>query len=396
MIDPIKRALILRETLKNNSKILVVDFSNTLQGKDTSKVIDTMPNIYTDEYVFRTKVNAKEIDPIASDVYEKNFFNIQNKSDDEIEKFIKKLEFDFPLWYKKNPDFKMKNVHDYNTPFIMQVAGCNFHDGTEKGGCWYCFVDDKSNNGLVEEGKTFLSSDQTIDSFISAKEKINKVYQKHGLDVNIKVLRVSGGEPSLVLDWILNLWRGVQDSCLDLVGQIDTNLSTGLLIDHFEKEGIYEKNILNKLAEYPIKVLTAIKGIDNENIQNNVQAKTDIEQQLYSLKKIIKAGFDIYPQMYNPYPPELENYLKEMDDEIVDFSLKIHIGPLKIYSPTKQRLSIEAKNKNIEPETLIKLKQKDWDINYNDSCEILNNYLNKRYGVDYKEIVRSDVFLKLK
>ena len=65
-IDAIQRALKLRQTLLRGDKLLVADFSETLQGKDTSRVIDLMPDVETGNYVFRAKVNVKDIDPIAA------------------------------------------------------------------------------------------------------------------------------------------------------------------------------------------------------------------------------------------------------------------------------------------------------------------------------------------
>jgi uncharacterized Fe-S cluster-containing radical SAM superfamily protein len=395
--DSLKRASELRKTLisPDGSRILVVDFTDTLQGKDTSKVIDLMPNVKTGDYVFRAKINVKEIDPLARAVYARDYFDVSAKTDEEIEGFIRKRDFDFPLWFKHDADFSMKRVQDYNTPFIMQVGGCNFHDGSKAGGCWYCFVDDKSNDGLPS-GKATLSSEETIDSMISARGKIRDAYRGAGSDVNLRVLRVSGGEPTIVLDWILNMWRKISERGLDFRGQLDTNLSTGALVDFFEREGIYEPHILEKLAEHPIKFLTALKGSDNENLQSNVQSTATIEAQKYSIRRILKAGFDIYPQLYNPNPKTLASFLSEMDSEIDNFSLRVHIGPLKMYGPTRLRLELEAERLGVNAEEFVKSKEAEWSTNYEQSCEIMEGYLRERHGVGYKQLTRSDVKLALK
>ena len=140
--DPIKRALELRRTFisEDRAKILVVEYTNTLQGADTSKVIDLMPNVRTGENVFRAKVNVKELDPNPEvpKLYKVQHFDVRQKTDSEIEQLIRTREFDFPLWFKHNSDFSMKRVSDYNYPFISQVGGCNFHDGSASGGC--CIV----------------------------------------------------------------------------------------------------------------------------------------------------------------------------------------------------------------------------------------------------------------
>ena len=395
-IDPIKRALELRNTLVLNNKVLVADFSGTLQGKDTSKVVDLMPIVGTQFYPFRTKVNVKELDPLASKEYNTDFFDISEKTDQEIEAFVRKREFDFPLWYKHEDQFRMDKIQFYNLPFILQIAGCNFHDGTSSGGCWYCFVDDKSNDGRKGEGKVYLGIDETIDSMLSAREKVRQQYKTDGHEIDLRVLRTSGGEPTIALDWILNLWRAIAKRNLDFVGQLDSNLSTARVVDDFEKKGVFEPNTLEKLAEYPVKVLTALKGVDENNLQSNVQSKTTLADQEYSLKRFVEAGFEIFPQMYNPNPETLKEYLKRMDDVIENISLKIHIGPLKIYGPTSQRLSLEAKRLGEDPEAFINKHKKLWDNNYKRSCEVIDEYLRERYGVGYKETTRADVELSLK
>ncbi len=393
--DAIKRALQLRKTLVRDGKVMVADFSGTLQGKDTSKVIDLMPNVATGDYIFRAKFNIKDIDPKAAVEYKVPFQDVRVLDSSQIEEVIKKAEFDFPLWFKHNKGFEMKKVLDYNTPFIFQVAGCNFHDGTKIGGCWYCFVDDQSNDGLIATGKSMLGPVEAVDSMLSARKRINEANKEHGFDVNIKVLRASGGEPTLALDMVLAMWREVGRRGLDFVGQIDSNLSTGSVVRKFEKEGIYEKNILNKLAEYPIKVLTAIKGTDEENLRSNVQSNTTMKDQLYSIKRFVDAGFDIYPQMYNPNPETMWSYLEKMDRHIENFALRAHVGPLKIYGPTKQRLTCEAERLGRDPEEFIAAKKQEWDDNYKHGCEVLDSYLVANYDVGYKETARSDAPIKL-
>jgi len=400
--DPVERALQLRKTLvDSNGDVLVADFSGTLQGKDTSRVIDLMPIIHsgrnTGIYPFRAKVNVKEIDPFAATEYGKTYFDMSKHSDAEIEEVIRKSEFDFPLWFKYDSGFEMKRAGDFNLPFIMQVAGCNFSDGSQTGGCYYCFVDNVSNNGIPGEGKTYLNSVDAVDSMMAAREKIHAQYAPEGIDMNIRVLRTSGGEPTLALDWILNTWREVDRRGLDYVGQIDSNLSTGQVVTRFEQEGIYEPNTLDKLAEFPVKVLTALKGITNENIHGNVQSTATIEQQKYSIKRFVDAGFQIFPQMYNPDPAALRGYLEMMDSEIENFSMRVHVGPLKAYGPTKQRLEgvvsegLPLPCGEVPFGEVVGAQVAQWDSNYRESMEVMDKYLRETKGVGYKEVTRSDV-----
>jgi uncharacterized Fe-S cluster-containing radical SAM superfamily protein len=394
--NPIERAKELRKTLVQGNKILVVDFSDTLEGKDTSKVIDLMPNVATGAHVFRTKVMTKEIDILASREYKLPFFDVSGKSAAEIEEFIRKSEFESPLWFKHDESFEMERVCDFNLPFTFQLAGCNFHDGSSEGGCWYCFVDDKSNNGIPGNGKALLGIDETIDSMLGARERIREFYQGAGKEISMKVLRASGGEPTIALDWILNLWRRIEERGLDFVGHIDTNLSTGPLVDYFEGEGIFEKSTLEKLSRYPIKLLVAIKGSDDQNMQSNVQSETTMEAQLYSLRKIIIAGLQVFPHIYNPNSDTLKHYLEEMDKRIENFSLRAHVSPLKIYGPTRQRLTAFAIRNGLDPEEFIRQKKTEWDGSYKKGVEIISEYLLKKFGVGYRDVTRSDVVLKVR
>ena len=85
-----------------------------------------------------------------------------------------------------------------------------------------------------------------------------------------------------------------------------------------------------------------------------------------------------------------------MDEQVENFSLKVHIGPLKIYRPTEQRLGIEAQRIGVLEKDYVLCKKTEWDCNYQNSCEIINDHLEDSFGVGYKETARPDVELKLK
>lgn len=387
--DPLSRATDLRKTvITPDGRLLVADFSGTLQGQDTSRVLELMPN-RAGHQVFRFKFNAKDVDPLAAKVYGKDFIDVNEIPNSQIQDCFKKQEFDFALWYKNTPGYSFNNILNYNAPFILQVAGCNFHSGTCDGGCLYCFVDNELNDGLPETGKKQLVDiDDVIDSFLAAREKVKRIYlEQAGTDLNIKVLRVSGGEPTVALDWIIKLWRRIEERGIDCVGQVDTNLSTPHLwpIDYYRH-----------LAVFPVKILAAIKGTDNANLKDNVQANATISDQVFCLRTLVEAGLDIFPQMYNPNPDTLENWLEMIERHIENFALRVHIGPLKPYGPTKARLRARAIREGKDPEEFTTQKIQEWENNYRVGCMILNGYLYNKYRVYYRDNVRSDVKLFVK
>jgi hypothetical protein len=249
-------------------------------------------------------------------------------------------------------------------------------------------VDNELNDGLQETRKKWLvDADDVIDSFLIARDKVREIYREQtGIDLNIKVLRVSGGEPTVALDWIIKLWRRIEERGEDIVGQVDTNLSTPHLwpIDYYRH-----------LAVFPVKVLAAIKGTDNANLHDNVQANATISDQVFCLRTLVEAGLDIYPQMYNPNPATLKGWLEMIEKHIDNFALRVHIGPIKSYGPTVARLKAKALREGKDPKEFSAKKIREWDSHYLESCRIIDEYLWGKYGVLYKDTVRSDVKLKV-
>lgn len=98
--------------------------------------------------------------------------------------------------------------NDYNQPMVIQVGLCNLD-------CWYCFVDKnlRSGNAVTTDGVE-------VGAWFTAKE-VMEMFKSSGK----KLLRISGGEPTLAPEFILDMY--------DLMGEIDhplwvdTNMSTG-------------------------------------------------------------------------------------------------------------------------------------------------------------------------
>jgi len=382
LIDPVERGMELRQKLIRNNKILCVDFTGTVQAEDIRKRNDSIQDVDTGAYCYRAKINVKEFDD--NERAKKNLppFDF---SDIKAIKEAMKIEFDIPLWFLRGAGDDLENIKHYNLPMILQLKGCNFHDGTEIGGCTFCFVDNKSNSG-EEDGGVWLSQENVVNTFEAISDKMD-----------IRVIRVSGGEPTLVLDFILDLYeeldkRGMAKTQI----QFDTNLSTGRLIDTFFKDGTYQWDILNKIAEFDPKVLVAFKGTDNESIQKNIQASCTITNQIYSLQKLVSAGIDVYPYIYNPNPVTLNSFILILQQHFRNILPKIHIGRLNVYEVTKNRIKLMAIEQGIKYEDLLARYEKEWKRNYEISCGLMNELMMMQYGVGYKEIERPLIQIKLR
>ena len=394
-VNPVKRALELRSSVVRGDNIMVVDFSDTLQGVDAGWILDLMPNVRTGEYVFRSKVNVKEIDPFASGPRHP-FVDIRNMSDSEIENIVKKAESDFPIWPKYSKGFEMKRVMDYNPPFTLQLAACNSHDGTRTGGCWYCYNDSQSNDGIFGKGKTWLNLEDTLVSALAARDMLAGKYKEKGFDVRIRQARLSGGEFTMALDWAKALGELSEKMGLDFFFSFDTNLTTGPAIDILEKQGSYPKNILHWFAEHDWKALGAIKGVCEENLQANVQAAATMEGMYYSIEKLLKAEVDVNFQIYNAFVPKVRSFMEDLDNRFPGILLKTHVGKLKtVFGPTKERLAYKAEGLGRKPEEFIPETQEEYDYSLHGTEDVLNDLCHERHGKNYREVPRPNVKVKI-
>jgi len=380
-IDAFEKGIELRKKIVRGDKVLCAEFAGTLQEEDIKKRNDMISDVLNGKYCYRAKIDVKAFDD--NERKKKNLPPFDFSDENAIKEALKG-EFDMPLWFLRAAGEDLKNIKKYNLPFIHQVRGCTFHDGTEKGGCIYCFVDNKNNSG-EEEGGVWLSAENVVET-----------YKQKGAELNIHRVRISGGEPTLVLDHILRVQNELAKKCSGTRIQFDSNLSTGRLIDYFIGEGIYEKNILEKIAEHDPKVLVAFKGTDCIEMQQNVQAKFTIEDMIYSLEKFVKAGIDVYPYMYNPNPKTLETFIVMMEKKFENILPKIHIGKLNTYEPTKMRIRLLAPEVGKSYEELLAYYEEKWKDNFAKCEQIMDNLLHQGLGVSYKELERPGIKLKLK
>lgn len=381
-IEPFKRGLIIRKSLVKDGKVLCVDFNETLQKLDIHK--DLIKDIDVGRYVYRCKINIKDFDP---DIRKENGLLSFDFSDKKsvIDTLNADGNFDIPLWFLRKAKDKLENIALYDSPLIYQIMGCNFCSDAKTSGCVQCFVDNKSNVPDQKRG-VWLSAENVVNTF----EAIKKSH-------NIRVLRISGGEPTLVLDHILSVCEKLSRKEPLVLLQFDTNLSTAKLITYFEQAGIFPKNILRKIADYDPCVLVSIKGTTDDNLQSNTQSLMTIADQIEALKMFVEAGIDIYPCMYNPDASHLRQYMEMMEEIFNNFLLKTRVFQTKIYSPTRERIINIAEREGVDPDVwIINYFFRKWRTSYDNACEILDQLIYEKYGMRYKQIERPGIKISLK
>lgn len=383
LVNPFIRGKVLRRKLVKGEDILCVDFASTLQAEDIKKRTDLIADADTGKYAYRAKINIKEIDD--PERRKKGLMPFDFSDDSKIIKALND-DFDFPLWFVRRAKDDLVEIKKWNLPLIYQIKGCNFHDGSNSGGCKYCFVDNEINSPW-KKNSVYLSAKNVANTFESIRDKLN-----------LHHIRISGGEPTIVLDHIYDVLkemdkRGLEDEGL----QFDCNLSTGNLIEYFIDKGVFEEHILEKIAEYDPKVLVAFKGTDNLNIEQNTQTKLTLEDQIYTLKLLTQAGLDCYPSLYNPNVFTLDYFAEKLLDNFEESILnKIHLYPLKTYKPTEERLKHIARENGMDAQEYILSCQTAWDNNYSKGVETWKNIVRQKTGLEYKQIERPGIEIKVK
>ena len=172
--------------------------------------------------------------------------------------------------------------------------------------------------------------------------------------------------------------------------QGDTNLTTGHFMDILENKGEIEKNLLEKIAEHEnFGLLCSFKGNDLKSFNEATDFSNEIYgEQVYSLKKLVKAGIDCYPFVYCPEPKALKRFMHNGADIFGEgFYLKTWILPLKLYGPEKERLV----KKGMNPADY----QKQLDDKFSKSEEIMQDLIWKEYGLNYKAVPRVGIKLEV-
>ena len=232
--------------------------------------------------------------------------------------------------------------NDYNQPFIIQVGLCNLD-------CYFCFVPKELRDLKDETRYEHFTAEEVYAEYLKAHEG-----KKYG------ILRISGGEPFLAPDFIINLANLINLNnglglCTKTFLWIDTNLFG------FAYKGVIDK--LNSMQSLSYGICGCFKGFDDEDLRFNISSG--------SLDYKIKEGYSLSKQFENAkkllrcknaffYIPEITKYttFKKAANNIYDFHyrmikelgfkspLKITILKIKEYSSNKERMHERMNERN--------------------------------------------------
>ncbi len=207
---------------------------------------------------------------------------------------------------------------------VFQIASCNLN-------CWYCFVPDELKCAKNSVSKWFTS------------EELIALYLKE--TNRAKVIDLSGGNPELVPEWILNTMYALERANISDKVYLwsDDTLTTDYTFTYLSNEQLdYMKHYKNygKVA--------CFKGYNASSFEFNTGLpKEYFDQQLIRFEKYLDLGIDLYGYITLTTMCKSEEQIVEDVGKFMDRLQKVHmflplrIVPLKIvvFTPVKRRLT---------------------------------------------------------
>jgi uncharacterized Fe-S cluster-containing radical SAM superfamily protein len=208
---------------------------------------------------------------------------------------------------------------------VFQNAICSWR-------CWYCFVDFDLLSANPKHS-AFKNAEELLDLYLAEPDRP-------------AIIDLSGGQPDLVPEW--TLWfiqavarRGLQNS---LYLWSDDNLSNDYLWRYLKPDEIAQLVGFKGYGR-----VGCFKGFDKESFSFNTRANSDLfEQQFLLMRRLVRAGFDVYGYATFTSPTD-KNIDRNMSDFVDQLQEKVHpIFPLRtvplhisVFTPTTTRVAAE-------------------------------------------------------
>jgi len=262
--NPTKKAEVIREGLMKDGKYLISKIEGSKQESGTRKVLDTY-------FRYKDYMDNKEwFGAPEKEIWSPKFLGLAEGFWSKPIKEIKKLEYQNPSYsaaYRLNGD-----PRKFSKVFTVQLAGCDYD-------CNYCYVPKELNVANPKLGKYF-SAREIIDHFLAVRENSKE---------SMNVVRISGGNPTIVPEIIIDIYKEIKDRKLDIYLWIDSNLSTPKYL-----EGLGDE-IKSILKQKNVGVVGCFKGVDEKDFAVITGAETEYyEKQFETAKWFLNCETDFY------------------------------------------------------------------------------------------------------
>jgi len=206
---------------------------------------------------------------------------------------------------------------------VFQIASCNLD-------CWYCFVPNDLKEAKVSQSKWFRC-DEMIDMFLSEKS-------------NIRIIDLSGGNPELVPEWIVQTMKALEKKGLH--ESIYLWSDDALVTDYtFRYLNSSELKYMQKYRNYG--KVCCFKGYSENTFSYNAMIPCSYYDKQFDLfARYMELNLDLYG--YVTFTTNNIDNLNEDMNRFVSKLKKIHpllplrIVPLKIieFTPVKERMNL--------------------------------------------------------
>ena len=334
--NPQKRAEIIRQKMMKNGKYLIAQIGGSAQETNCPhKILDTY-------FRYKDYMDNKEwFSAPLEEIWSPKFIGLFDNS--QLNPTIKKLEYQNPA-YSAGFNLK-KDPRNYSKVFTIQLAGCDFD-------CNYCYVPKQINVANQKLGK-FFTAKEIIDYFLSAKEKSKEP---------MNIIRISGGNPTIVPEIIIDIYQEIKNQNLDVYLWIDSNLSTTKYLENLKKD------LKNIFIQKNVGVVGCFKGSCEKDFSILTGAEPKFYQsQFETAEWFLGQGTDFY--VYLPalvYEDNIEEKLKNFIERLrnLNKNLPLRVEILEILDYPGAKLNFERAKKIGRP--LPKTNQKIvFDLWYN-------------------------------
>lgn len=310
--------------------------------------------------------------------------------------------------YDKSFDMYLDTLMDYPTIIQYKLEGIN-SDGWTKYNrlislhvsrcsldCWHCYVDeclrqsceDCKFNGVIHKRK---KEQQITEDWFTAKNIVEGFIEQRDYDKDNKifsnVLRITGGEPFLVPNLLLEVLEEIKSRKLDkeIFVWTETNLIPLIVEDD---KPLISDNLLINLSKYPnFCVHPCFHGLNKDNFKEITSKEVfDYSQLLNAFKRLVEAGIDVYPTFGSNVsnPEDIENFFENIDNINMLLPLQFCVIEENLeYKPIKKRQEM-INNFTTDYEKVYDKRMviEKWD-------NILMKKFNYHYGVLPRHLINS-------
>lgn len=203
---------------------------------------------------------------------------------------------------------------EFSNAFTVQLAGCDY-------ACLYCYVPFNVNlNKHQLPGKLF-SAEQIVDCFVEMRDNSK---------IKLNVLRISGGNPTIVPEIIVDILECLKSKALnDVYVWIDSNLSNCTYMKRLGNE------FASAISTRNVGIVGCFKGICSSDFERLTGcSRKDYEMQFETAQYLASLGCDFY--LYLPaltYVSDFKHYMHPFLERLylIDPMLPLRLEMLRIY-----------------------------------------------------------------